>query len=251
MPFFIFMGIMSCKKEPKETPKASAEKLNASAQVGMQISISVQSFVLTSMSAAADSGFTGVDVTQIPLGNKANSLKSTSVDFSWTGPDANGWYTRTMSGIYNYYEKVKFGDTTDYVRVMSYHGGDGSYDNTTTTRYIKYTKDKKTLYKGFSRWEISAFGNNDISKLQWKIEFTDWNPETNVGTYDWFWEVSVNLGGDTVPYHRLAHLIATETTTKGWLRVKVTFYNEMNSVLYEFDYETPWIPVKMPDIPSV
>ncbi len=83
------------------------------------------------------------------------------------------------------------------------------------------------------------------------IEFTDWNPATNAGTYDWFWEVSINLGGDTVPYHRLAHLIATETTTKGWLRVRVTFYNEMNCVLYEFDYETPWILVIMPDIPSV
>jgi hypothetical protein len=242
--FMFYMS--SCKKDE---PKASEEELTVTAEGAISISSGVQSFILNTMTVAADSGFY-TDVPELPSKkNNVVSGKGTG-DYSWTGPDSDGWYTRRISGLYDYYEKIKLGDTIDYIMKISYSGADGSYENTTTTHFAKFTKDGVELYKGFSRWEVSASGYSDISRFEWKITFDDWNPESSAGIYDWYWGVSENSGGDTVPFYRFEHLVATETDND-WLNCHVTFYDEGNIEIWDFEYDSPWAPVEMPELPQL
>jgi len=242
----IFVTIVSCKKD--DEPKVSEENLNVTAEGAMQISTGVQSFVLSGMSEAVMNGFDAT-VPSVSTKKKADGVKGT-YDYSWTGPDSNGWYSRSMSGVYDYYERIRFRDTIDYIMKISYYGADGTYENTTTTRFIKYTENQKELYKGYSDWELYCSGYSDMSRVNWKITFDDWNPESSAGTYDWYWGVSENSGGGTVPYHRFEHLTVTETDNE-WLHCHATFYEEGNIEIWDFEYDTPWAPVIMPELPEV
>jgi hypothetical protein len=242
----VFISLMvSCAKDE---PKVNDEDLNTTAEGAIQISTGVQSFLLSTISAAADEGF----YPEVPSGGEKRKRLQTesSYDYSWHGPDANGWYTRSMTGVYDYTEKIRFRDTIDYISIISYDGADGTYKNTTTTQFIKYIENQKELYKGFSKWEIYSSGYSDISSIEWKITFEDWNPESSAGTYDWYWGVSENLGGGTVPYHRFEHLVVTETSND-WLHCHATFYDEGNIEIWDFEYDTPWAPVEMPELPVI
>lgn len=252
--FMLFF--VSCEKDkdndsqPKDYQELNEEQISAIVEGSNVVSTQVQSFLMTSLVVAADSGYsteTPPDVSSIP-GNNFNLLKAALE--GWTGPDANGWYTLYMSGVYNYTEKVRLGDTIEHIIIMEYHGGDGSFSNTTTTKYMPYLKDSKKLYKGYSIWEVEASGYNDISRTEWRIEFEDWNAETGAGIYDWYWGVSENSGGNTVPLHRYEHLEATETTTEGWLHCRIICYDDSGTETWDFEYDTPWVPVVMPEIPN-
>ncbi|MDP4280614.1 MAG: hypothetical protein Q8867_00550 [Bacteroidota bacterium] len=227
----------------------SKETLNAAANGGTVISSQMQSFLMNSIIVAADSGH------NFFFPNNEGGLllgpKSALDNPNWSGPDATGWYYRYYtSGGYTYYEKLYLGDTVQYIMDMSYSGGDGSFENKITTTYIKKTKNNKTLYDGSSIWEIHNSGYNDISKWEWRIYFTDWNPSTGAGTYDWYWALYENSGGNTVPYHRFEHMSVTETTPEGWLHCLVIFYDDSGTEVWKFDYDTPWITVEMPQIPG-
>lgn len=244
----LFILVVSCKKDEQKINNVDETVLNVSVEGAVQISTGVQTFMLSSMSVAADSGFYA-DVPDVDSKKKTIASKY-GYDYSWSGPDVDGWYTRSMSGTYDYYERVRFRDTIDYIMEISYHGADGTYENTTTTKYIKYTENQKVLFKGFSNWELYCSGYSDISRVNWKITFDDWDPESSAGTYDWYWGVSENSGGNTVPYHRFEHLIVTETNNE-WLHCHATFYDEGNMETWDFEYDSPWAPVAMPDLPEV
>jgi len=241
----LILAIVSCKKDE---PKVSEEDLNVTVDAATSISTGVQSFALSAMSEAAENGFEG-SVPSVSDSKKGEPSKY-GYDYSWSGPNADGWYTRSMSGVYDYSEKVRFRDTIDYVMSISYSGADGSYENTTTTRFIKYNKNGKELYKGFSKWEMHTSGYSDMSRVEWKITFDDWNADSGAGIYDWYWGVSENSGGETVPFHRFEHLVATETSND-WLHCRVIFYDEGNIKIWDFEYDTPWAPVIMPELPVI
>lgn len=238
---------MSCKKD--KDPVVTPETLNAASSAGTTISTAQQSFLMSSIIVAADSGY---NVNYPTDGKKSKPIKNlfATETYDWLGPDINGWYSRSWSSIYDYEEKVKFGDTIIHIMSYSYHGGDGSYENTTTTRFIKGEKNGKTVYSGESVWDVHASSYTDISRYKWEIKFEDWDPETSAGTYDWYWELSENSGGETIPYHRCEHLEATETGTEGWLHCHVIWYDDDGSETWDFEYDTPWVPVDMPEIPS-
>lgn len=239
---------MSCKKD-KDTIVVTPEMLNSASSAGTVISTAQHTFMMNSVIVAADSGY---NVNFPTDGKKSIPLKNlnASANYDWVGPDLNGWYTRSWSSVYDYEERVKFGDTIIHILSYSYHGGDGSYENTTTTRFIKGEKNGKTVYSGESVWDVYASGYSDISRYKWEIKFEDWDPETSAGTYDWYWEVSENSGGETIPYHRCEHLEATETGTEGWLHCHVIWYDDSGNETWNFEYDTPWVPVDMPEIPS-
>jgi len=246
----LVLVLFSCKKKESTTPQPQAnnQTLNAAATGGMLVCNQMQSFMLTSVNVAADSGHFFI----FPTGD-TTKLKSTlgTSDYTWIGPDANGWYTRSVSGgTYNYYEKLRIGDTVEYIMEISYHDADGSYDSKTTTKYMKEIKNGKTLYNGYSIWDQQCSGYNNISHMDWRIYFYDWNPSTSAGTYDWFWGLYENSGGNTVPYHRFMHLAAIETNPSGWLHCNVIFYDEGGVENWSFEYDTPWAPVEMPPIPG-
>ncbi len=257
-----FVVVTSCKKE-KSAPAAqlSTEQINNCVEGATVISAGVNSFLSQSLAVAADSGYkTGSPPSsngKVFNGSLSNTfLKSAKVSTSaklnmdWIGPDKDGWYMRSWSAMYNYTEKFRKKDTVDYILTVEYHGADGSYENITTTKYIKYTRSNKTYFKGFSKWEINVFGYNDISRMGWKIEFSDWAATSGAGIYDWYWGVSENNGGNTVPYHRYEHLQATEKTTK-LLHVKSIWYDDAGAKIWDFEYDTSFVSVEMPEIPSI
>ncbi len=245
----IILILFSCKKKDAQTqPAVSSQTLNSAAAGGTIVSAQMQRFMTSSIMVAADSGH----VFFFPTGDTSH-LKSVSstAGYEWSGPDAGGWYTRSITGgLYNYSERLHLGDTILYIMETSYSGADGSYDSKTTTSYIKETKNGKTMYNGSSIWDVKNSGYNQISHWEWCMVFTDWNPSTFAGTYDWYWGLFENSGGNTVPYHRFLHLVATETTPNGMLHCLVIVYDEGGTETWRFQYDTPWVPVTMPQVPG-
>lgn len=245
--------LTSCKKDDKDNApvKLTEEQIEACVEEASTISTELQSIMTLSLSEAAEAGYDTDEVPDVSMkksGSASNELAYG--DYTWSGPDAQGWYTRSTTGVYKYSEKVRYRDTIDYILTIEYSSADGSYKNETTTKYIKYTKNGKTLYKGFSRWEVHASGYNDMSRFEWKITFEDWNPLSGAGVFDWFWGVSENSGGDVIPMYRFEHMETTEAQD-GWLNVRTIWYDEDGSEIWDFEYETPWEPVVMPDVPEL
>lgn len=245
----MLLVLFSCKKsnDSNGTPE-NTETLNAASTGGTVVSTQMQSFMMSSIIVAADSGYS----VSFPGGGKSLKRPDFGVmDYTWTGPDANGWYTRYYTSYgYTYSEKLHLGDSITYILDMSFSDGSGSFEDKTTTCYFKKTVAGKTLYDGYSIREVHNSGYNDISRWEWRFNFYDWNPSTSAGTYDWYWALYENNGGNTVPYHRFEHLEATETTPDGWLHCHVIFYDDSGVETWDFEYDTPWSPVEMPVIPG-
>jgi hypothetical protein len=260
---FLILGVIlitSCKKDTakKAEPTLTTTQLNDVSTKTTQIFSKIESLMLGVFSAAADSG---VNISQptTPSTNKnaffnVTSKKSAVGNMDWSGPDADGWYYRSWEGIYKYTEKIRCKDTTlTHIISTEYNGGDGSYSSVYETQFTRYTKNKHVLWEGYSDWKVKTFGDNNISDSEWKFDFTDWDPNTGAGVYDWYW-ASTSLGGDPVPYHRFLNIIATPNRTsflddKTGLSVKVTWYDDGGVEVGEFEYDTDWTPVEMPENP--
>jgi len=247
IPLFLLILFSCKKKETQNVSTVSTETLNAAAAGGTVVSTQMQTFMLSAISVAADSGHSFY----FPNGDSSKLKSGSAINDNWIGPDANGWYTFSYtSGIYTYYERLHMGDTIEYIMEISYSGSEGSYDSKTTTEYIKQTVNGKTTYNGSSIWNVQNSGYSEISNWEWRIYFTNWDPSSSAGTYDWYWGLYANNGGNTVPYHRFAHMVATETTPTGWLQCLVIFYDNGGNEVWRFEYVTPWVPVTMPQIPG-
>jgi hypothetical protein len=251
----------SCKKESakKAAPTLTTTQLNDVSDKTTQLFSKIENFMFGVISSAADSGIY-ISQPATPTSAKkeffkVTNRKSAQGNSDWFGPDADGWYIKTYNSLgYTYTEKIRCKDTVlTHILEIEYSGGDASYSNITETQFTKYTKNKQVLWMGYTDWKIHAFGDNNISDSEWKFEFTDWDPKTGAGVYDWYWGAS-SLGGDPVPYHRFLNIIATssgipmldETYT---LHVKITWYDDGGVEVGSFEYDTDWTPVEMPDNP--
>ena len=107
----------SCKKDNTKDPVVTPETLNTASSAGTAISAAQQSFMMSSIIVAADSGY---NVNFPTDGKKSKLIKNlqSAYNYEWIGPDANGWYTRSWNAMYDYEEKVKFGDTI--IHIISY-----------------------------------------------------------------------------------------------------------------------------------
>jgi hypothetical protein len=256
--FFLFAVLFlafSCKKE-KETDQESDYKILTEEDIydiasgASDLAYEIQDRMFSFVDVAADSGIY-IEYPQMPEEKSAIWQKSTgniNAD-GWTGPDANGWYTYTWEyeGLYDYTEKVRCNDTiVEYEYKISYHGGDGSYDNTTRILYRKYEENGKELYRGYWDWTLSTFGDLDISNVHWQMTFEDWDPTSGAGIFDWYWGATSN--GNTVPYYRYLNVSATDAGDE-WLNIRITFYDG-STPIWSFEYTSPWEPVEMPDLHS-
>jgi hypothetical protein len=247
----LVLVITSCSKDDDgSSSKLTSEEITSYSAAATVIYTDMQMFMSSSLYVAADSGYS-FTMPEIDTKSAKAALKSKSSTPSWIGPDANGWYYWTYNtDIYDYSQKLrKRGDTVDYV--YSIKGG-SEYSYVTTVQYVPYIKNDKKLFKGFSKIEVNTFGYSNISSTKWEMDFQDWNPETYAGIFDWYYGVSVNSGGETVPYHKIENLIAVESPrSEGWLDCHITIYAENSQKVCEFDYSIPWEPVDMPDTPDV
>lgn len=244
LAIFAIAGILvlgSCKKDDKdnEPEKLTEEQIEKYVDISNEISTQMQSSALSYVNKAFENGFTG----ELPdMGSKKSGSAIDANDYNWLGPDAQGWYYRTWEGLYRITEKVRTRkDTVDHVYIME---ADGEYKYEYKTQHIKYTKNNKELYKGYTQIDVHSFGYNNISTTYWKMEFKDWDPNTGAGIFDWYWGVPTNSGGDTVPTHRYFHIEATPTTNN-WLHVRVIIYDDKGAEVWDFEYDTPFEPVDL------
>lgn len=239
----ILFGV-SCKKDDKDNQpeKLTEEQLEHLSEVSNEISAGMQTAALSFYSKALEYGFTG----EIPgMGGKKSGTSITTSDFDWHGPDAQGWYYRSWEYLYKYTEKLRErNDTIEHIYTLE--ATDGSYKHETETKHIKYIKNDKELYKGYTRIDVNSFGYNNISTTLWKMEFKDWDPTTGAGIFDWYWGVPSNLGGNTVRTHKYLHIEATPTTNN-WLHVRVIIYDESGNEAWDYEYDTPFEPVDIPE----
>jgi hypothetical protein len=244
----------SCKKDKAPQGSMTSAVLNDVSSKTPAVFSKIDEFMSEALSKAASSGYY---IGQPSSSSKTSlsqviSIKKSGGD-GWFGPDGDGWYIKTWKSLgYTYTDKIRCKDTTlTEILSIEYHGGDADYSNVYETQFTKYTKNKVVLWKGYADWKISTFGDNNISDVNWRFEFTDWNPQTGAGAYDWYWGAH-SLGGDYVPYHRFLNIIATSNsmfqTNGNTLHVKITWYDGSVEV-GSFEYDTTWEPVEMPDMP--
>jgi hypothetical protein len=231
----------SCKKDDKDNqPKQlTEEQMNEYATVSLQISTQMQASIATYLSKAFEMGFTG----ELPSldGKKSGSAIAVN-DYNWLGPDAQGWHYRTWEYLYKYTEKLRTrGDTVEHVYITE---ADGEYKFEYATQHIKYKKNNKEFYKGYTQIDINSFGYNDISRTFWRMDFKDWDISNGAGIFDWYWGVPSNLGGNTVRTHKYLHIEATPAANN-WLHVRVIIYDEDGSEVWDFEYDTPFEPVDL------
>jgi hypothetical protein len=251
--------LSACKKEQTSTAtKLNESQLTTVTTSATDISSKLQSWMGQILTQAADSGKTIEKAPSLyalaggPLGGFFSSKLKSGSNYTWTGPDASGWYIYTYvnTGYYTCTEKVRYKDSTITCIVSyEYNGADGNFSDVITTEYTHYTKNKKVLWKGYCDITIKTFGDLDISNVEWKFAFTDWDPATGAGTYDWYWSGN-SLGGNSVPYHRYLNIIATDRgTIPSSLHVKITWYDNGGVSVGSWEYNTTWTPVDMPDLP--
>ncbi len=233
----------SCKKDDADvqTEKLTEDQINDYAEISTTILAQMQVAAISFYSKALEKGFSG----EIPgMGGKKSGLESLYSDMSWRGPDAQGWYYRSWDGIFKYTEKLRTRkDTVEHVYITD---GGSEYKNEVTTLHVRYTQNNKVLYKGYTRIDENSFGYNNISRTNWKMEFKDWDPKTGAGVFDWYWGVSSNSGGNTVPNHKYLHIEATPTSNN-WLHVKVIIFDDSGKEIWNSEYDTPFEPVDIPD----
>jgi hypothetical protein len=254
---FIFSVVIatSCKKDSakKDESTLTPEQLTNISDKSSSTFTGIETFMFDALSKAAASGETITMPPQTTTSAKTElskvlKLKNAQDNFDWFGPDADGWYTKYWkSSGYTYTYKIRCKDTTmTNILSIEYSGGDGHYSNVYETQYTKYTKNKIVLWKGYADWKVSTFGQSDISDIRWTFNFTDWNPQTGAGIYDWFWGAH-SLGGNTVPYQRLLNLVALEKGSN-LLHVWIKWYDNSAEV-GSWEYDTTWPPVDMPEMP--
>ena len=253
----VYLGILiaiSCEKDKTIESKAelTPQVLEDVSDKTTEIFGDLQTFMFDALTKAIESG--GI-ITTPPSQSyvqekffRTLNLKSTNDDFDWYGPDASGWYYKTWVSLgYTYTEKIRCQDTVlTHIYSIEYSGGDGSFSSVYETQYAKYKRGNVTLWKGYSDWKENTFGDNNISDVQWRFEFNDWNPQTGAGIYDWYWGAN-SLGGNYEPYRRFLNVIALEKGSD-LLHIKVTWYDGSVEV-GSYEYDTYWEPVDMPEMP--
>jgi hypothetical protein len=247
----LMMVVISCTKDDDENSlKLSTEEITSFSGAATVISTDMQLFLSSSLYVAADSGYS-FTMPEIDTKSAKSALSLKTSGPSWVGPDAEGWYYWIYNtDVFDYSKKLRRrGDTIDYVNSVS---GGSEYSYVNTIQYVPYMKDDKKLFKGFSRIEVETFGENSISSTKYEMDFKDWNPDSYAGIFDWYWGVSVNSGGETVPYHKIENLTTIESPeNEGWLDCHIIIYDENSHKICEFDYSIPWQPVEMPETPDV
>jgi hypothetical protein len=266
--FMLMLVIGSCKKDNNdktiEEPVLNEEQLTVISENFTEIGSEVMDAMTSALTVAADSGYyysppdySGKNATKW----SANS-KDAVDDYSWYGPDFDGWYCRTWTSYsYTYTEKFRHMsgrdtvgnmimiDTAEYRMSIEYDGADGSYSNVTETQLIKYLKNQKVFRKGYWDWSWDFYGFEGMGNFEWEITFDDWDFETGAGIFDWYWGGS-SLGGDYDPMtHRLN--IQKIDEGNGMLHVYVRWDSITEYYLWEYDYETPYETVNVDDIPGV
>lgn len=233
----------SCKKDDTDiqTEKLTEDQIDNYVDISTTISAQMKISAMSFYSKALEKGFSG----QIPgMGGTKSGLELSGNDFSWRGPDAQGWYYRTWDGLYKFTEKLRTRkDTVEHVYLTD---GGSEYRHEVTTLHIRYTRNNKELIKGYTKIDTRSFGYNNISRTNWKMDFKDWDPKTGAGIFNWYWGVSVNKGGNTVPDHKYLHIEATPTTNN-WLHVRVIIYDDSGHEVWDFEYDTPFEPVDLPE----
>lgn len=156
----------------------------------------------------------------------------------WFGPDSEGWYHRRLKWGYGddymdeYYRnlpspEVGIESKTEYVM------GSINEGRTTITTHSKTAIDAGLL-NGFydMEWESSGGDTNTSGSYRYTFKYSDVDPETGAGGYQWWWGGGIN---DYFPYGHYLTITATDSGADLHVEVNWEFDSSYNDTSWNFD----------------
>ncbi|MBN1495365.1 MAG: hypothetical protein JXA07_01260 [Spirochaetes bacterium] len=168
----------------------------------------------------------------------------------WHGPDLEGWWTNHYVDVLGYSMTLKIrrdypANAFEYQLTITYKDmvTDFSYND-----HLYIAMGENGLVSGYYYMnEQNSEASVPVQEVNWKFDFSDWNPVTGAGTFNFEWDVDV-FSGTVVDYHQSLDIVATAIgpTT---LHSDVTVYAANGiTVLDTFTFELPIVSVEISPI---
>ena len=165
----------------------------------------------------------------------------------WHGPDLEGWWTNHYVDVLGYSMTLKIrrdfpANAFEYQLTITYKDmvTDFSYND-----HLYIAMGENGLVSGYYYMnEKNSEFDVPVQEVDWKFDFSDWNPVTGAGTFNWEWDVNV-FSGTVVDYHQTLDIVATAVgpTT---LHTDVTVYAANGiTILDTFAFELPIVSVNI------
>ena len=177
----------------------------------------------------------------IPAPKEPISGASNLYEGTWYGPELGGWYTSHIIQVNGYSQTLKIRklalvNAFEYQLTINYDGviTDFSYQD-----HLYIAKDARGLISGYYYMnEKNSEASIPVQEVDWKFDFSNWNPTTGAGTFSWAWGVDV-FSGSVVDYHQSLKIVST-VTALSTLHTNVTWYDKNGTtVLGTFGYDSP------------
>jgi hypothetical protein len=178
----------------------------------------------------------------IPAPKEPNSIVSNLYKGTWHGPEAGGWYTSHVQ-VMGYSQTLKirklvFANGFEYQLTITYDGvlTDFSYQD-----HLYITMDAGGLVSGYYYMnEKNSEASVPVQEVDWKFDFSNWDPPTGAGTFTWAWGVDI-LSGSVADYQQSLKIVSTATGSPS-LHTDVTWYALNGTVLGMFSYDSSIVP---------
>jgi len=176
----------------------------------------------------------------IPAPKIPNSQSSNLYEGTWSGPELGGWYTSHIIQVNGYSQTLKIRklaliNAFEYQLTVKYDGvvTDFSYQD-----HLYIAKDAQGLISGYYYMnEKNSEVSIPVQEVDWKFNFSNWDPTSGAGTFNWAWGVDV-FSGSVVDYHQSLKIVST-VTGLSTLHTDVTWYDENGTtVLGTFGYDS-------------
>ncbi len=245
-------GCHGSSTSPGDTATLTTEQIQTKVTASNEIPSSIISSLMGILSSPSDSGSFDMPPTPEPPiaapKDKTGDVKKVAGLYDFAGPDNQGWYTRTYSGGYGgsymYTEKVRYQNKTlEYKMSVSYSGTDGSYSYTLE---FKCARNDNGLLTGY--YDIQVHSNSNYSDTNtgdhFRVEFTNCDPETGAGLYDWYDGGDIN---SLNPYSHYMHMNAVDAG-QGELHVYLTTYGDYGGT---WDYYCLYQPINIDNLDAI
>ena len=175
----------------------------------------------------------------IPAPKEPSSILSNLYKGAWLGPGPGGWFTSHIQ-IMGYSQTLKIRKPPlvngfEYQLTINY---DGIVTEFSYQDHFYIVKDAGGLISGYYYMnEKNSEVSVPVQEVDWKFDFSNWNPTTGAGTFKWAWGVDV-FSGSVADYHQSLKIVSTATGLST-LHTDVTWYALNGTVLGTFEYDSP------------
>jgi hypothetical protein len=167
----------------------SQQQIEASVAASSEIPSAILSSMTAMLSSPTDTGSVPT-LTTAPTPTsqsiaKSQKLEKTADEYNRTGPDSQGWYTRTYTGgygnLYTYVEKIRYAtDTLQNKFTNPYSGTDSSYSYAIDFECIKNANGLLNGYYDVEE-QMNSYESDTNTGDHFRLEFSNCDPETGAG----------------------------------------------------------------------